>query len=197
MKIVVLVLALLLEAVAAPTAGFSVGKASGFPNAPIMIEVFSDFQCPLCKTLHDEALRSLMKDYVGNGKVYLIHRNFPLTQHAYSRQAALYATAAERIGKYQQVADALYANQAAWSASGKVDETACSVLTPAEAKQVRALVATPATVASVEQDLALGKKVRLDATPTMIVTYRLKQYPLVGAVNYNLLKSFLDDLLAK
>jgi protein-disulfide isomerase len=162
-----------------------------------MIEVFSDFQCPLCKTLHDEALRSLMKDYVGNGKVYLIHRNFPLTQHAYSRQAALYATAAERIGKYQQVADALYANQAAWSASGKVDETACSVLTPAEAKQVRALVATPATVASVEQDLALGKKVRLDATPTMIVTYRLKQYPLVGAVNYNLLKSFLDDLLAK
>ncbi len=197
MKIVVLVLALLLEAVAAPTAGFSVGKASGFPNAPIMIEVFSDFQCPACKVLHDEALRPLMKDYVGNGKVYLIQRNFPLPMHAYSRQAALYATAAERIGKYQQVADALFANQAAWSASGKVDETACSVLTPAEAKQVRALVSTPATVASIEQDIALGKKVRLDQTPTLIVTYRLKQYPLAGAVNYSLLSRFLDDLLAK
>jgi protein-disulfide isomerase len=197
MKIVVLVLALLLEAVAAPAAGFTVGKLSGYPNAPVMIEVFSDFQCPACKVLHDEALRSLMKDYVGNGKVYLIHRNFPLPMHAYGRQAALYATAAERIGKYQQVADVLYASQAAWSASGKVDETACSVLTPAEAKQVRALVKDPATNADIEKDVALGKKVRLDQTPTLIVTYRLKQYPLAGAVNYNLLKSFLDDLLAK
>jgi len=147
--------------------------------------------------LHDEALRSLMKNYVGNGKVYLIQRNFPLSQHPYSRQAALYVTAAERIGKYQQVADALYANQAAWSASGKVDETACSVLTPAEAKQVRASVKDPAINAEIEKDVALGKKVRLDATPTMIITYRLKQYPLVGAVNYNLLSRFLDDLLAK
>ena len=72
-----------------------------------------------------------------------------------------------------------------------------TTLTPAEAKQVRALVTTPATVASVEQDIALGKKVRLDQTPTLIITYRLKQYPLAGAVNYNLLSRFLDDLLAK
>jgi protein-disulfide isomerase len=197
MKILVLVLALVLEAVAAPAAGFSVGKSSGFPNAPILIEVFSDFQCPACKILHDEALRSLMKNYVGNGKVYLIQRNFPLPMHAYGRQAALYVTAAERIGKYQQVADALFANQAAWSASGKVDETACSVLTPAEAKQVRALVKDPSVNADIEQDVALGKKVRLDQTPTLIITHRLKQYPLTGAVNYSLLSRFLDDLLAK
>jgi protein-disulfide isomerase len=197
MKIVVLVLALVLETVAAPAANFTVGKASGFPNAPILIEVFSDFQCPACKILHDDALRSLMKDYVGNGKAYLIQRSFPLPMHAYGRQAALYATAAERIGKYQQVADVLFANQAAWAASGKVDETVCSILTPAEAKQVRALVKDPAINADIEQDVALGKKVPLDQTPTLIITYRLKRYPLAGAVNYSLLKSFLDDLLAK
>jgi hypothetical protein len=38
------------------------------------------------------------KDYVATGEVYLIRHEFPLPQHAYGRLAALYATAAARLG---------------------------------------------------------------------------------------------------
>src|SRR6266851_6537087 len=59
-------------------------KAFGSKNAPVTMEVFSDFQCPACKTLFTTTNRRLMDDYVSNGKVYLIHRDFPLPMHAHS-----------------------------------------------------------------------------------------------------------------
>jgi len=43
-----------------------------------------------------------------------VSREFPLRMHQYSREAANYATAAARLGKYQQVADALFLNQLVW-----------------------------------------------------------------------------------
>lgn len=202
MRLVALLMALLLPCAVRSAETFSKGKAAGVPSAPILIEIFSDFQCPACKPLHEGTLRSLMKDYVASGKVYLIHRDFPLPGHAYAREAASYACAAERIGKYEQVADALFANQTAWSASGKVDETACSVLTPAEAKKVRALANDPSVAAEIQRDLELGQKMTIRQTPTLVVTQRLrqsplKQYPLSGSINYDLLRRFLDELLAK
>jgi protein-disulfide isomerase len=173
------------------------GKAIGVPSAPILMEVFSDYQCPACKVLHEQTLRPLAGDYVRPGKVYLVHRDFPLPMHTYSRQAAYYACAAARVGKYEQVADALFAKQADWSVSGKVDEAACSMLTPAEATKVRALVKDPVIAAEVQRDTEMGDKFRVNQTPTMIVTYHLRQYPMTGSVNYELLRRFLDDLLTK
>ncbi len=173
------------------------GKAVGVPSAPIQIEVFSDYQCPACKVLHEQSLRPLLSDYVRTGKVYLIHREFPLPMHAYAALAAAYACAAEKIGKYELVADALFAKQEAWSQSGKVDDAACSVLTGPEAAKVRVLAKDPSVVAEVRSDTELGSKANIRQTPTMIVTYRLKQYPLTGSVNYDLLRRFLDGLLAQ
>jgi protein-disulfide isomerase len=50
----------------------------GNPKAPVMIEVFSDFQCPGCKYFHDNEFQRIMTDYVVPGKVYVIYRYFPL-----------------------------------------------------------------------------------------------------------------------
>jgi protein-disulfide isomerase len=197
MKRTVLALAYLLCCTAGGVEAPAKGKAIGSPNAPITIEVFSDFQCPSCKTLHEQALRPLLRDYVVPGKVYLIHREFPLPNHAYSRLAASYASAAARIGKYQEVADVLFLNQVVWSANGKVDETVSSVLTPAEASKVRALAKDPSIAAEIQRDVELGKAMGLNQTPTMIVKHRSIPYPISGNVNYDLLRSFLDGRLAK
>jgi protein-disulfide isomerase len=78
-------------------------KAFGSKSAPVVMEVFSDFQCPACKTLFTTTNRRLMDDYVTSGKVYLIHRDYPLPMHAYSRVAARYARAAAQIGKVEPV----------------------------------------------------------------------------------------------
>jgi protein-disulfide isomerase len=170
-------------------------RSRGAPNAPIQIDVYSDFQCPACKALYERTLLPLTYDYVDKGKVYLVHHEYPLPMHAHAMEAACYACAASRVGKYDQVCDVLFRQQEAWAATGKVDETVCSILTPADAKKVRALAKDPAIVAEVKQDIQAGQSARINQTPTMILTYRSKQYPIPGG-NYDFLRRFIDQLLS-
>jgi protein-disulfide isomerase len=172
-------------------------KAAGNPSAPITIELFSDFECPACKGLYLECIQPMMKDYVAPGKVYLIHRDFPLPIHKYAREAACYAGAAHRTGKYDQVCAALFSQQEVWSKTGNIDEVVARVLTPAEFKKVRALVKDPAVVAEVQQDFDLARRTNIQQTPTMVITRGTKRFPVSGHVSYNLLRKFLDDLLTK
>ncbi|MGC9973038.1 MAG: thioredoxin domain-containing protein [Bryobacteraceae bacterium] len=197
MKRTVLALACLLYSAAGGTEAPAKGKAVGSPNAPITIEVFNDFQCPSCKILHEQVLRLLIRDYVVPGKVYLIHHEFPLPSHPYARLAASYAEAAARIGKYQEVADVLFLNQVVWAANGKVDQTVASVLTPAEASKIRAMAKDPGIEAEIQHDVDLGRAKGINQTPTMIVIHRSIPYPISGAVNYDLLRGFLDGRLGK
>jgi protein-disulfide isomerase len=192
------VLLSLLAACALSTAGSPANrKASGSPSAPITIEVFSDFQCPACKVLHEQTLAPLMKDYVVTGKVYLVHHEFPLPQHTYARLAASYACAAARLGKYEEIGNLLFRTQAGWTVTGKVDETVASVLTPAEAKTVRTLAKEPAIAAEIQSDIDLGHRVNVGQTPTLIFKSRRGEYPMPGAVNYDLLRSLIDRTLGE
>src|SRR5678815_2424980 len=102
-------------AVAAATPAVAPSKTVGVASAPIQIEVFSDFQCPSCKRLYEETLRPLMADLVAKGKVYLIHRDYPLQQHPHARQAAAYANAAARLNKYELVCAQLFRQQSVWA----------------------------------------------------------------------------------
>jgi protein-disulfide isomerase len=202
MKFCAIVLALLVPCLAAPVDSGSdniKGNAWGNPNAPIRMEIFSDFQCPACKNLHDNEVPQLMRDFVASGKMYLIYRYFPLPLqvHRYGKEAAELVCAASQVGKYEPAANAVFAQQAAWSASGKVEEALNGVLTPAEAKKVKALTKDPVVQSWIQRDVDEARTVPVTQTPTLLVTYRLKRYPIAGLNNYGLLKSFLDGLLAK
>jgi protein-disulfide isomerase len=170
-------------------------RSRGLSSAPIQIDVYSDFQCPACKALYEGTLSPLAYDYIDKGKVYLVHHEYPLPQHAHAMEAACYACAASRVGKYEQVCDVLFRQQETWATNGKVDETVCSILTPAEAKKVRALAKDPAIAAEVRQDIQAGQTAQINQTPTMILTYRAKQYRIPGG-NYDILRRFIDQLLA-
>jgi len=86
MKLLALALAALMPCLAA-TPDVDKNKTLGNPNAPLLFELYSDFMCPHCKTLHETILPNIVKDYVSSGKAYLIFREFPLAipQHIYSR----------------------------------------------------------------------------------------------------------------
>jgi protein-disulfide isomerase len=194
MKLFALALTALLPCLAA-SSDADPGKSLGSPSAPIRIEVFSDFECPACKALHEQILPLVFKDYAIPGKVYLVSREYPLAMHQFSREAANYATAAARFGKYQDVADALFKNQLVWEVNGKVWDTVAGVLTPAEAKKVQLLAKDPSVLSEVQRDVDAGKAAGINQTPTMIVTRGTNRFPVTGAVNYNLLRSLLDGLL--
>src|SRR5579862_2975096 len=117
---IVLILLLTLAASGAGPAGNST-RAMGSPTAPITIELYSDFQCPHCKELHDETLPQLINEWVSTGKVYLV-RHYYVLKFPYSKLAAEYACAAERIGRYNQASDALFQKQQIWGQNGNVDQ---------------------------------------------------------------------------
>jgi protein-disulfide isomerase len=172
-------------------------KAFGSKNAPVVMEEFSDYQCPACKTLYTTTNRLLMDNYVTTGKVYLIHRDFPLTMHAYSRVAARYARAAAEIGKVEPVEQALFQNQEKWEQTGDVDGTMAAVLTPSEMNKVRALVKGGTLDALIDKDFALGQMYRVTQTPTTVFHAKGQTYPYPGVMTYDTLKQFLDQLLSQ
>jgi protein-disulfide isomerase len=151
------------------------GKVLGNPGAPIRLELFSDFSCPGCKALHEQLLPILVRDFVNSGKVFIVFRDYvlpPVPGHKFSAEAARYAVAANRVGKYQQVADALFLNQASWAMSGKVWEVVAPVLTATEQKKVLALSKDPAISDEVTRDTDAGKRAGLAKTPTVGVNFR-------------------------
>jgi len=171
--------------------------ASGSKNAPIVMEVFSDYQCPACKTLFMTTNRQVMDNYVSTGKVYLIHRDFPLPMHAHSQVAAQYGRAAAQIGKFEAVEQALFQNQEKWEQSGDVDGTVAAVLSPAEMTKVRALVKGGTLNPLIQKDVAMGRLYNVNQTPTTVFHAKGQTYPYAGVMNYEILRNFLDQLAAQ
>jgi protein-disulfide isomerase len=193
-------------------------KSFGSKSAPITMEVFSDFECPSCRMLYEQTLKPMLSDYVANGKVYLVHRDFPLPMHKYSYEAARWGDAAARIGHYGEVEGALFDNQAAWSADGNIQKYIDATLSPTDSKKVAKLMEgcelssagiKPASGsgqsgkgctldAAIDRDIALGKAIPVEATPTFRFTYKGRTYgPTQGFVSWQLLKQFFDQLLSQ
>ncbi|HYL63281.1 MAG TPA: thioredoxin domain-containing protein [Candidatus Methylomirabilis sp.] len=198
---------------AADEAKFTAEKSLGSPNAPIKLEVFDDYECPACDSFYEQTLKILINDYVASGKVYLIHRDFPLSIHKYSRQAARWVNAAARIGKFETVERALFDNQMAWSEYGTenpqgiIKPIVQGALTPVEFQRVERIMQgcesdshdelkTCAVDSAIQHDLAMGQLLPVMQTPTFVVTCRGKKYPpTAGIVNWPILKQYLDALL--
>jgi protein-disulfide isomerase len=172
-------------------------KAVGSKSAPVTMEVFSDFQCPACKTLYVATNRQLLENYVSAGKVYLIHRDFPLPIHAHSVVAARYGRAAAQIGKFEAVEQALFQNQEKGEQTGDVDGTVAGALSAAEMAKVRALVKGGTLDAAIDKDRKLGQMYNVTQTPTTVFHSKGQTYPYGGAMSYDTLKQFLDQLLSQ
>ena len=170
-------------------------RAVGPVTAAVRIDLFSDFQCPACKALHEQTVKRIKDNYARTGKVRLVHHDFPLPQHKFARQAATLAAAADKLGKFDAVADALFLQQDTWSKTGDVDSVVDSVLTPEERKKLRELAKDPAIAAGIERDVQLGEKSQISSTPTMIITHNGSPSPIVGVVTYAVVSRYIDSLL--
>jgi hypothetical protein len=193
-------------------------KTIGNRNAPITMEVFSDYQCPSCGSFYENTLRAMIQDYVANDKVYLIHHDFPLQMHTYSGQAARWANAAAMIGQFQDVDAVLFDNQAKWPVDGDIEKYVAGAVSPANLKRIEAILkgctAPPPTSKAdrslpqpevgcpvdtyIVQDIVLGYQIPVQATPTFIIHYKGQSYPASsGIITWPILKQFFDTLLSQ
>ena len=185
----------LAAAAAVPQKNF---KESGSPTAPITLELYTDYQCPACRNFYMNVLPSLNTDFVATGKVRLIHRDFPLQMHQFSRVAVKYANAAGQIGKYDVVANQLFVTQPQWEENGNIDAVVSKVLSPADLEKVKAIVKTDTHLDdSVTKDVAQGNQDGLRETPTTVIVARGKREVIGGIVTYPVLKAYLNQKLGQ
>lgn len=195
-------------------------KVYGAKGAPITLELFTDYECPICRNFYENTLRSVINDYVASGKVYIIHHDFPLVMHPYSGQAARWADAAATAGEFGAAEAALYDNQAAWTADGNIAKFMVEAMPRSDFERVGAIMkdcTTPApqvTTAGTDplaksghscamdpylaQDIELGYKDNVNATPTYII-YHNGQKVTQGSsyVSWPILRQFLDSILSQ
>src|SRR5262249_14890669 len=93
----------------------------GESGAQVAIIEYSDFQCPFCGTYSREIYPRIMERHVKKGKVQHSVGALPLPMHPNALTAALAARCAGEQGKFWEMHDSLFANQAALDAKDLTD----------------------------------------------------------------------------
>ena len=88
----------------------------GNPDAPITIIEFSDFQCPFCARFNAQTLPSILEEYIDQGKVKLVFRDFPIQSiHPNALPASVAAECANDQNKFKEMHDILFEKQSEWN----------------------------------------------------------------------------------
>ena len=166
-------------------------------DAPIRIEVFSDFECPACREFYLNTVRQVLKEYCSLNKVCVVYREFPLQGHKHSRFAARYSKAAQRLGRnqWQTVMEVLYEKQEKWFQDGSVDDVVLNALGADEYFRLKKLLLDPSIDAEIDGEIAMGKKKVVESTPTFFVYAVGKEQKVTGIIPYPVLKEFLDTII--
>ena len=169
-------------------------KETGSPTAPVICELYSDYECPHCASFHLEIVPQLVARYIDTGKVRLIQRDFPLARHRYARMAARYANAAGEAGYYREAVDRLFRTQAVWTGDGNIDGKVAPAVPPAAMEKVRALVRNePSADDSLAADEATARENHIDRTPTLVCNREV----IAGSLSLGEIQARLDRLLAQ
>ena len=148
--------------------------AKGAENAPVTLEEFGDFECPPCGALYP-LLKKIEADY-GEEKLRLVFRQFPLTQmHKHALVAAYAAEAAGFQGRFWEMYDKMYSDQATWS---KAPDARIFFIQYArdiglDVDRFQRDMVSPAAETRVMFDYQRGRSLNVTGTPTIFINGRL------------------------
>lgn len=140
----------------------------GNPDAMVTLEEFADFQCPPCSTFASFG-EELLKEY--DSRLRIVFRNFPLPLHEHARDAALAAEAAGLQGRFWEMHDVLYREQAVWSKAPNARELFESYAGTIglNLDQFRKDMDSEKARERVDSDHALGDSLGVNVTPTFFI----------------------------
>ena len=161
------------------------GTPRGPASAKVNIVAFSDFQCPFCSRVVP-TLEKVMKDY--NGQVRLWFRHNPLPFHQDAPLAAEAALAADAQGKFWEMHDKLFANQANIK---RPDLEKYAQDLGLDMTKFKAFLDNSSGKARIDADMALGQKIGVQGTPNFFVNGR----PIRGALPFEEFKKIVDEEL--
>jgi protein-disulfide isomerase len=164
----------------------------GDPKATVTLVEFSDFECPVCRSLHD-VLRGMLPNYP---QVRVVFKDFPLESlHPWARTAAIAGRCAYQQDPkaFWKVYDSIYDQQEVISAANawsKMTDFAADAGLNADA--FKACMAGPEAGAQVDASRTNGQQLEVGSTPTVFVNGRR----MVGA-DPHILEQYIQYELAQ
>jgi len=151
---------------ATPTFGKS-NPSRGPAKAPVVIQIFSDFQCPFCQRVLP-SLKEIEKQYPG--QIRFVWRNYPLPFHQDARPAAMAAMEAfsQKGDKgFWQMHDLLFANQR--SGLGRQELEGHAKTLGLAIDKFRAALDSGAHESAIQADEAAAKAAGVRGTPGFVI----------------------------
>jgi protein-disulfide isomerase len=143
----------------------------GDPKATITMVEFSDFECPVCRSLHD-VLQDLMANYP---QVRLVFKDFPLEQHPWARSAAIAGRCAynQDPKAFWKLYDLIYGNQDIISPENSYAKlTGYASQVGLNADTFKTCLASPEAATAVEASRTNGLALQVSSTPTIFINGR-------------------------
>ena len=159
----------------------------GGAKAKVVINEFSDFQCPFCargRTVVDQ----ISKHY--GDKVKIVFRNFPLDFHKDAMPAAIAAKCAQRDNKFWEMHDKFFDNQRELSAES-INKVAKEI--GVDMAKFENCVKNNETAKEVQEDMKVAESIGVNSTPTFFVNGKR----VAGALPFEQFKSIIDAELGK
>jgi len=153
------------------------GRSLGRADAPVTLEVWSDFQCPACGEFARVVEPELVRDFVSAGTLRIVHHDAAFQGQragaAYdeSVEAGGAARCAAQQGRYWPLHDWLFANQAGEN-RGAFEATRLRTLASSAGLDLTAwdaCLATGVEQAAVRAETRQGVAAGISATPTLII----------------------------
>lgn len=139
-------------------------RVRGNPKAKVMIVEFSDFQCPYCQKA-EATLKSVIAKH--GDVVAVSYRDMPLTNiHPMAMGAAQAGRCAGEQGKFWELHDAMFADQAGLDHDGLVAKAKKLNL---DEKQFEACLTAEKYKAQVQQDSQEGYRLGINGTPAFFI----------------------------
>jgi len=163
----------------------------GPEEAKVKVILFSDFQCPYCKTFH-ETFRKAISEY--KDKVLFVYKYTPLDFHKQAMNAAVAADCAGEQGKFWEMADKLYATQSDWqNTEGTAKFKTYAATLGLNAAKFNQCVDENKPKGKIEADQKMAQDFGISGTPAFFVNNQF----FGGVVSYDELKKTLDEELGK
>ncbi len=158
----------------------------------VMLVEYSDFQCPSCAAMFP-LVRDIHREY--EGRIQFVYRDFPLKQiHMNAERSAWAAEAAGQQGKFWEMADLLFKNQAIWSALPNplpaFQQYARSL--GLDVNKFTADMDGFVVHSKVENDYRMGMQDRIQHTPTVFLNGRE-----IRPTSYSQFRSMVEEALAQ
>jgi len=176
------------------------GTALGDPNAPVLIEVWEDFQCPACKSFSENVEPLVVQNYVETGKVRYVYRHFPfLDDQAVTKesdQAANASMCAAEQGRFWDYHDMLFANWNGENAGAYSDKrlVAFAESLGLDMQKFSACFEANRYKDQIEKDRADGTKAGVTGTPSVFVNGKIISPGFVPS--YDEIARAVDEALA-